>query len=226
MGDVITSPQKECRMIKRMEKIFNPVTTRLAAGMAVTILLAACSTPASLPPKVAAGLKGLHTEGVSVKGQVEKTVGALKDLMSKPQKDYSPQFKRFSQEFDVLEAKVEKAVQQRTTTETVVEEQFLTWEENLKKLRDEELRARAGDRRAATEATYSEIQQSMAELRRVWGPFMSDLTDTRQYLKDDLTKEGIEIISPTAERIFKQKPTVMKRLDAAIEKLNKAIERN
>ena len=213
-------------MIKRMGKVFNPVIIRLAAGMVATILLAACSTPASLPPKVSAGLKDLHTEGVSVKEQIEKTVTALEDLTSNPQKDYSPPFQRFSKEFDALEAKVEKAAQQRTTTETVVEEQFLKWEDNLKKLRDEELRARAADRRAATEATYSEIQQKLAELRSVAGPFMSDLTDTKKYLKDDLTKEGIEIIRPTAERVIDQKPTVIERLDAAIETLNKAIQRN
>ena len=213
-------------MIKRMATVLTPVTVRLAAGLIFTLLLAACSTPASLPPKVAAGLKDLHSEGVSVKGQVEKTVRALKDLMANSQKDYSAPFERFSKEFDVLETKVERAVQQRTKTETAVENQFLTWEENLKKLRDEELRARAADRRAATEATYSEIQQAMTELKRVWGPFMADLTDTRQYLKDDLTQEGIQIIAPTAERVFDRKPTVMKHLDAAIEKLNKAIERN
>ena len=146
--------------------------------------------------------------------------------MSKPPADYSSQFERFSDELGILEAKVEQAVQKRTAMETVVEDQFLTWEENLKQLRDEELRARAADRRAATEATYSEIQQKLAELRTVWGPFMADLTDIRQYLNDDLTKVGLQNVTPTVKRVYERKPLVIKRLDAAIETLNNAVERS
>ena len=213
-------------MIERGKNVFNNVKASLAAGLVVTVLLAGCSTPASLPPKVSAGLNGLRTEGVSLRGQIEKTVGALKDLMSKPQAEYSTQFERFSHELGILEAKVEQAVQQRTATETVVEEQFLNWDENLKQLKDEELRARAADRRAATEATYSRIQQKMAELRKVWAPFISDLTDTRQYLKDDLSQVGLQTITPTVKRIYERKPIVINRLDAVLETLNNAMERS
>jgi hypothetical protein len=214
-------------MIKRRRTVFNTIRASLGAGMVVTMLLAGCSsTPAPLPPKVAAGLKDLHNEGVLLKGQIDKTVEALKDLTSKPQADPLAQFERFSQELGILEGKVEQAVQQRTAMETVVEDQFLTWEENLKQLRDEELRARAADRRAATEATYSEIQQKLVELRTVWGPFMADLTDIRQYLNDDLTKVGLQNITPTAKRIYERKRIVIERLDAALETLNNAVEKS
>ena len=214
-------------MVKRWRTVFSTVRASLSAGMVVTMLFAGCSsTPAPLPPKVAAGLNDLHTKGVLLKGQIDKTVGALKELTSKPQADPSSQFELFSQELGILEGKVEKAVQQRTAMETVVEDQFLAWEENLKQLRDEELRSKAADRRAATEATYSEIQQKLAELRTVWGPFMADLTDIRQYLNDDLTKVGLQNITPTVNRIYERKPIVIKRLDAALETLNNAVERS
>ena len=214
-------------MVKRWRTVFSTVRASLSAGMVVTMLFAGCSsTPAPLPPKVAAGLQDLHTKGVLLKGQIDKTVGALKELTSKPQADPSAQFELFSQELGILEGKVEKAVQQRTAMETVVEDQFLAWEENLKQLRDEELRAKAADRRAATEATYSEIQQKLAELRTVWGPFMADLTDIRQYLNDDLTKVGLQNITPIVNRIYKRKPIVIERLDAALETLNNAVERS
>lgn len=213
-------------MIERGKKVFNNVKASLAAGLVVTVLLAGCSTPASLPPKVSVGLNGLRTEGVSLRGQIEKTVGALKDLMSKPQADYSSQFESFSHELGILKEKVEEARQQRVTTETVVEEQFLTWDENLKELKNEESRALAAGRRAATEATYSEIQQKIAELRKVGKPFMTDLTDTRLYLKDDLSKEGLQTMTPTVERIYERKSQVIDRLDAVIEALNNAMKRS
>lgn len=94
-------------MINRGKRVFNAVNASLTTVMIVFMLLAGCSsTPAPLPPKVAAGLKDLHAEGVSVKGQIEKTVGALKDLISKPDADHAAQFERYTQELGVLETKV------------------------------------------------------------------------------------------------------------------------
>jgi hypothetical protein len=213
-------------MITSRKKTFKNVKASLTAGLVVTIFLVGCSTPASLPPKVSAGLNGLRTEGVSLRGQIEKTVGALKDLMSKPQADYSSQFESFSHELDILKEKVEQARQQRVATETVVEEQFLQWDENLKQLKNEESRELAADRRADTEVTYAEIQQKIAELRKVGAPFMTDLTDTRLYLKDDLSKEGLQTMTPTVERIYERKPLVIDRLEAVIEALNNAMKRS
>jgi hypothetical protein len=66
----------------------------------------------------------------------------------------------------------------------------------------------------------------MAELRKVWAPFISDLTDTRQYLKDDLSQVGLQTITPTVKRIYERKPIVINRLDAVLETLNNAMERS
>jgi hypothetical protein len=55
---------------------------------------------------------------------------------------------------------------------------------------------------------------------------MADLTDIRQYLNDDLTKVGLQNITPIVNRIYERKPIVIKRLDAALETLNNAVERS
>jgi DNA repair exonuclease SbcCD ATPase subunit len=188
------------------------------------MLSVGCSTPASLPPSVAVGLDGLRNEAVALRGQIEKTVGALKEMMSKPQSDLSPQYQSFTHELGILEAKVEAARQQRAATDTVVKDQFMAWDDNLKQLQNEESRQRAAERRAATEATYSGIQQKIAELKKDWTPFVIDLKDTRQYLKSDLSKEGLHTIEPTADRVFDQQGNVLKRLDDVISAMDSAIK--
>jgi hypothetical protein len=55
---------------------------------------------------------------------------------------------------------------------------------------------------------------------------MTDLTDTRLYLKDDLSKEGLQTMTPTVERIYERKPLVIDRLEAVIEALNNAMKRS
>ena len=196
----------------------------VVVGIVVSMLSVGCSTTASLPPNIAMGLEGLRNEGVSLRGQVEKTVGALNELMSKPQVDLSTQYQSYTHELGILENKLEQAREQRTATENVVREQFLAWDENLKKLRNEQTRASAAERRAATDATYSAIQQKIAELKKEWTPFVNDLKDIRQYLKSDLSKEGLQVMQPTAQRIFDQKDSVIKRLDDVIQSLDNAIK--
>lgn len=198
---------------------------RMAVGIVGLILLVSCSTPASLPPSVAVGLDGLRNEAVSLRGQIDKTVGALKELMTKPQADLSPQYQSFTHELGILEVNVDEARQQRAATDTIVKDQFMAWDENLKELQNEESRQRAADRRAGTEATYAGIQQKIAELKQAWTPFITDLKDTRQYLKSDLSKEGLHTIEPTAERVFEQQGNVIKRLDDVISAMDMAMSR-
>ena len=78
------------------------ILASVAAGLVVAMVSVGCSTPASLPPKIAVGLDGLRNEAVSLRGQIEKTVGALKELMSKPQADLSPQFQSYTHELGIL----------------------------------------------------------------------------------------------------------------------------
>ena len=89
---------------------------------------------------------------------------------------------------------------------------------------EEATRASAAERRAATDATYSGIKQKIAELRKEATPFLTDLKDIRQYLKSDLSKEGLRTMEPTAQRVFDQKDNIIKRLDDVIQGLDGAIK--
>jgi hypothetical protein len=218
---------KECQMGKSAMNVLSPwrpILGTVAGGIIVTMLSVGCSTTASLPPNIAVGLDGLRNEAVSVRGQVEKTVGALNELMTKPQADLSPQYQSYAHELGILEAKVDQARQQRASTDAVVRDQFMAWDENLKQLQSEAARTSAAERRAATDVTYSGIKQKIAELKAGYTPFITDLRDIRQYLKGDLSKEGLRTMEPTVQRVSDQKPDIIKRLDAVIQGLDSAIK--
>jgi Protein of unknown function (DUF2959) len=213
-------------MFKSTEKAFKNGTAGLVSVAVGAILLVGCSTSGSLPPKIAAGLDGLRTEGVTLRGQIQKTTGTLKELMSNPQPDLTPQYNSFTHELGILENRIGDAKQQRAETETAVKNQFAAWDENLKQLNNEESRQQAAARRSATDATYSGIKQNIAELRKEATPFMTDLRDIRQYLKGDLSKEGLETMKPTADRVFHREAFVIRHLDTVIEGLHNAMKRN
>jgi|GEM_PF-2502266 len=213
-------------MVKKGKNVssWRSMLANVAFGIVGSMLLVGCSTTAPLPPKIAAGLDGLRNEAVFLGGQVERTVGALNELISKPQADLSPQFQSYTHELGILEDRTERARQQRAATDTVVKDQFMAWDENLQQLHHEATRASAAERRAATDATYSGIKQKIAELRKEATPFLTDLKDIRQYLKSDLSKEGLRTMEPTAQRVFDQKDSVIKRLDEVIQALDSAIK--
>jgi DUF2959 family protein len=213
-------------MFKSTGKAFKNGTAGLVSMAVGAMLLVGCSTSGSLPPKIAAGLDGLRTEGVTLRGQFQKTTGTLKELMSNPQSDLTPQYNSFTHELGILENRIGDAKQQRAETETAVKNQFTAWDENLKQLKNEESRQQAAARRSATDATYSDIKQKIAELRKEATPFMTDLRDIRQYLKGDLSKEGLETMKPTADRVFNREAFVIRHLDNVIEGLNNAMKRN
>lgn len=212
-------------MPKRAKNVFLQMTTYLVAGLVFTLLTVGCSTPTAVPPSVAVGLDGLRTEAVSLRGQIEKTLVTLKDMMSKSQADLSPQYQSYTHELGILEAKVEEARQQRTATDTVVKDQFMAWDQDLKRMQNQESRQRVAERQAATKAVYSDIQKKVADLKKAWTPFLTDLQDIREYLKGDLSKEGLHTIEPTAERVFEQQEDVMNRLDEVVEAMNAAMNR-
>lgn len=213
-------------MLNSTVKGFKNGTAGLISVAVGTMLLVGCSTSGSLPPKIAAGLDGLRTEGVTLRGQIQKTTGTLKELMSNPQADLTPQYNSFTHELGMLENRIGDAKQQRAATESAVKNQFTAWDENLKKLKSQESRQQAAARRSATDATYSGIKQNIDELRKEADPFMTDLRDIRQYLKGDLSKEGLETMKPTADRVFHREPFVIRHLDNVIEGLNNAMKRN
>ena len=213
-------------MIKRGTNVLSwrAILATVAVGIVVPMLSVGCSTTASLPPNIAVGLDGLRNEAVSLRGQIEKTVGSLNELTTKPQADLSPQFQSYTHELGILEARIEEARQQRAATDAMVKDQFMAWDENLKKLQNEETRTSAAARRAATDATYSGITQKIAGVKQEWVPFITDLRDIRQYLKSDLSPEGLRTMQPTVQRASDHKVTLVQRLDEVIQALDSAIK--
>lgn len=213
-------------MMKRGTNVsaWRAILTSIAILIVVAMFSGGCSTSAPLPPKIAVGLDGLRNEAITLRGQIEKTVGALHELISKPQADLSPQFQSYTHELGILEDRIERTRQQRGATDEAVKDQFMAWDENLKQLHNEATRAGAAERRAATDATYSGIKQKIVVLRNEANPFLNDLQDLRQYLKSDLSKEGLRTMEPTAQRVFDHKNDIIKRLDEVIQALDNAIK--
>jgi hypothetical protein len=79
-------------MFNKGKNVFSwrSIPASVAVGFVVPMLSVGCSTTAPLPPNIVEGLEGSQNEAVSLRGQLEKTVGALKEMMSKPQSNLSP----------------------------------------------------------------------------------------------------------------------------------------
>jgi hypothetical protein len=206
-------------------KNLSPLRLALLALSSCLVLPVGCgSDPQPLPPKVASGLEGLRGEAIALKGQIEKVTAALADLMEKPQADLRPQTSSFNQELAILEGRLERAQAQRQVADSMVLEQFATWDSQLDRLESEEAKEVAAERREATAQTFDGIQMRIGALREKFAPFFTDLRDVRQYLKGDLSLQGLETMKPVAQRVLDAQGGILGGLDGVVAAITAAIE--
>ncbi|MBK9386707.1 MAG: hypothetical protein IPN34_17980 [Planctomycetes bacterium] len=195
----------------------------LALSSCLALPIGCGSDPQPLPPKVATGLDGLRNEAIALKGQIEKVTAALSDLVMKPQADLQPQSFSFAQELAGLEGRLERSQAQRQVAGNMVLEQFAFWDSQLDKLESEEAKEVAAERRAATAETFDGIQMKIEALREKFTPFFTDLRDVRQYLKGDLSLQGLQTMKPVAERVLAAQGDILSGLDGVVASITAAI---
>ena len=77
---------------------------------------------------------------------------------------------------------------------------FRTWDEELAKIQNEDIRARSNDRKIAVAASFDKVRVSYVKTKAAFVPFMSDIKDIRTSLATDLTAGGLASIKSTANK--------------------------
>ena len=159
-----------------------------------------------------------------MRGQTDKTVAALSDLVTKPRGHLPTQYETYSRELGALLESMESAREEKAATREVVDEYFRDWDEKLKTLKSEEMRKAAQTRRTQSGASFTTIRAKMAKLKEVEGPFITDLKDINQYLSTDLTRDGVRTIEDIVRRSIDQSGIVLSRLDDVIARIDMTLK--
>ena len=183
-------------------------------------LVAGCASRVSVPPEVTNDLAALRSVAQRADSQIERTVAALKDLVTKPQQDLKPQYDTFSYELAALQRVEESATSQRNATDTEVAAYFDKWDERIKALESEDMRELGTERRAEGMQSFKELQGKIDLLRSAYQPFAKDLRDINSYLASDLTMDGLKGIKPVTSRAIEAESVILERLSEVVTQLD------
>jgi len=185
------------------------------ALLATAILLGGCASSNGYD-KASATSVGLAEAANSIsrgRTQVDTTLTALNDLVNSPKANLTPQF----QNYRIAVAKLDSISKEVSKNTEAMQKDgsayFQTWDMELAKIHNEEIRSRSTERKAAVSAHFRKVEASYVRAKTDFAPFMSDLKDIQTALATDLTLPGINSIRSVARKASADASLVRTSLD-------------
>jgi len=196
-----------------------------AAAMVLALALTATvaaqeKTKTPTPP---AKLSEIRKHLGELQTRIAKTTESL-DHLKKGAKDGSDllaSYTKFDNQLKQLESLIEKVRAESTQMRARAGDYYSTWQSELGKLTNPELREKAQNRFQDAKDDFDEIIVAADEAKRSLGPFMADLRDVHTYLAADLSVDSVKSISSTIWRLNSLSMSVI----GAVQHLNGEISR-
>ena len=177
----------------------NSLTLTLIAGL--SLALAGCASSGyQKGTKAAENIQNAANRIAAMPGRIDQTLAALNDLVEKPQPDLRPQFKTFTAQVADMDSEAQDVAAARRSMAESGQTFFATWDEELAKIQNEDIKARSASRKQEVAQKLLAIKMSYAETEMSFKPFMADLKDMQKYLSVDLTGAGVKSMKDTAAK--------------------------
>ncbi|HVO45896.1 MAG TPA: DUF2959 family protein [Steroidobacteraceae bacterium] len=171
--------------------------------------VAGCSTPGrNSATKAADAVTALQQRMTTGEQQMDSTVTTLVDLVNQRQGDLRPQYQKFRDSVDKLEAQVKKGRSERAAVTTQADAYFAKWEQDTKTLQNEDIRQVAASRRETVKASFDKINGEFNAAKPVFESLMRDLGEIKQALDFDLTPGGTTAMKPVVAKVQGKAATV------------------
>lgn len=135
---------------------------------------------------------------------IDETLASLNDLIHKPQPDLRKQFKTFNGSVNDLASVAKDVAGKADGMKAKGAAYFQKWDEEMAKLKNEDIRSRSEARKSEVATRFGKISQSYDEAKLAFQPFMSDLRDVQKFLATDLTIGGLSAIKDAAAKASKE----------------------
>lgn len=186
-----------------------------SASLAAFALLAAGCASNAYNHKAADTSSSLEKAARDVRlgnGQIDAVLFALSSLVNSPEADLKPQFNKFTASVEKLQDLAADISKQATAMQVQGADYFRTWDEELAKIQNEDIRSRSTDRKNAVAARFERVRVTYVQTKSAFVPFLSDLKDIRTALATDLTTGGIASVKTTANQAGDNVPPLRESL--------------
>ena len=135
-------------------------------------------------------IQSLRTQCEVGRAQITITLEELNRLKSAGAQ-LRPQFERFKAELVKMDEMANNAKERADSMKQKGEAFFSDWEQQVKSIKNEDIRDEAAKRMAKRKKAYDRILTSMQEAKQELVPFMSDLNDIRKLLDSELSASTV-----------------------------------
>jgi benzoyl-CoA reductase/2-hydroxyglutaryl-CoA dehydratase subunit BcrC/BadD/HgdB len=142
----------------------------------------------------------------SIQTQIDGMDGALKQLEASASGtgDAKAIYNDFVAKLDKLESTRSDTRSRAERMESIGDEYFRKWEEELGTLKNESIRKVSMQRRTELNEAYQKIKESMKNAGKEFTPYVNDLRDLKSYFSTDLTAAGIKAMDANMKRTVKE----------------------
>jgi len=197
-------------------------TTFLIFTVTTCVSLAACG--AAGPKRIDATTSSMRdTKLMLDRGaeQVTSVVTAAKAIESA--QDRTRAFEDFSKAMDRLEADAKKAQSAWASLTSRTEEYVKAWEAESAALSSDASKQVAASRREAFASRFAALQSDLAAVKSSYGDLMTELSDIRILLANDLTQDGIDAVRPFIAAAEKSASTLQTNIGKLSAKLDREV---
>lgn len=172
-----------------------------SAIAAVVVLMAGCtSTGYKKAGDTSTAIEKTASNIHKGNGQIDAVLFSLSSLVNSPEADLKSQFSKFDSAVTKLDSLATDVNTQAAAMQSQGADYFRTWDGDMAKIQNEDIRARSNERKIAVAARFDAVRLSYVQTKAAFVPFMSDIKDIRTALATDLTAGGIDSIKSSANK--------------------------
>jgi hypothetical protein len=152
--------------------------------------------------KTSSSIKEVDIEIRKMNVQIDVTAASLEALLRSDKSDLKKPFNKYADELEKLEHEGKKVSKRLDEMKTHSKEYFAEWEKQGDKFTNAEIRNLSDQRRSRLAETYAQVPAAGLGIKGAYNEYLTELKEIRKYLSNDLTPQGIEGITPIANKSF------------------------
>jgi hypothetical protein len=167
----------------------------------VAAFLGGCATTGmDRSAKTSNSIQEVDNEIVAMYAQLDETAASLDRLLRPGQPEVKKHFEIYSDNVVRLEDEGNRVLKRLQEMKAHSIEYFAEWEKQGSSYANPQIRALSEERRLQLAETYDRVPAAGAGIKVTYLAYLSDLKEIQIYLANDLTPQGIETITPVADK--------------------------
>ncbi len=166
----------------------------------VSLLSGCATTGMDRSVKTSNSIRDVDNEIRKMSVQIDVTAASLDALVKSDKPDLKKHFNTYSDELEKLEHEGKLVTRRLDEMKSHSKEYFAEWEKQGETFTNSDIRELSEQRRSTLAEMYARVPAAGVGIKGAYHAYLTDLKEIQKYLSNDLTPQGIEGITPVANK--------------------------